>query len=311
MKNHIKLRSLILCVVLPFTPLSVALFWDSWLLLRSQASDQAQTRTSASDVPRISHQAASDPQQDILSDNTAWYDTDGTPLFYSAWRVKPGRFTPEPTARSTPLKHGARVACWPSSGGIWIKHADVVDLEFLGLDRFDSTPRQFNQTAEDEFCSTLKMVGAEWWQLPPDFKRRGHLGKEQYGCETLESCFTPDVRNEFLLAWPETFMTVCYVPIALVEERGDESLGGYRNALTMEERCRVIMRLGGEVCRCKAECPELEYLDWSFRDPGEFGCDTPPIVVDLDVVERFDPPLTQEVFAWARDFCKRNGWKKL
>ncbi|KAH7377890.1 hypothetical protein BKA66DRAFT_380271, partial [Pyrenochaeta sp. MPI-SDFR-AT-0127] len=101
---------------------------------------------------RISHRAASDPHQDILLDKQPWFDTRGTPLFYAAWRAKPGTLSPEPTARSTISKHKARVACWPESGGIWIKHADLIELDFLGLDRFADTPLQFNQTAEGEFC---------------------------------------------------------------------------------------------------------------------------------------------------------------
>ncbi|OAL46674.1 hypothetical protein IQ07DRAFT_477131, partial [Pyrenochaeta sp. DS3sAY3a] len=101
---------------------------------------------------RISHQAAADPNQDILLDDQLWFDENGTPLFYGAWRAKPGKASPEPTARSVVSIQKARVACWPSSGGIWIKHADLVDLDFLRLDRFVDTPRQFNQTAEDEFC---------------------------------------------------------------------------------------------------------------------------------------------------------------
>ncbi|KAH8707179.1 hypothetical protein GQ44DRAFT_557501, partial [Phaeosphaeriaceae sp. PMI808] len=103
-------------------------------------------------VHLISHRAATDSFQNDLRDDGDWFDSDGNPLFYSAWRAKPGSTRPEPSARSAVVEHGARVACWPSSGGIWIRHANLVDMSFLGVDRWLDTPRQFNQTAEDEFC---------------------------------------------------------------------------------------------------------------------------------------------------------------
>ncbi|KAF2743495.1 hypothetical protein M011DRAFT_377348, partial [Sporormia fimetaria CBS 119925] len=101
---------------------------------------------------RLSHQASSDLHQDTLKPDQQWFDADGTPLFYSAWSARPSRLSPEPGMRSQVLDHGSRVACWPSSGGVYIKYADVVDMLFLDLDRFHDTPRQFNQTAEDAFC---------------------------------------------------------------------------------------------------------------------------------------------------------------
>lgn len=296
-----------------FMSVSVALSWDFLGVIRSHPEHDTYPEygtTPISIIPRISHQAASDPHQDVVSDNAQWYDADGIPLFYSAWRAKPGPLSPEPTARSTPLKRGARVACWPSSGGIWIKHADLVEMEFLSLNRLKSTPRQYNQTAEDEFCTKLKMVGAEWWQLPPDFGLRGHLGKRQYACETLESCFTPDVENRFLLAWPETRLTACYVTIELAQERGGETLGGYWNAIDMEERCAVIRGLGGRECRCKAECSDLGSLDWSFRDPGDSGCDAPQIIAGLGVMDGLDPAPIRGTLRWVKEFCERNGWNK-
>lgn len=314
MRNRLDSRTLLLCVTLLLLPLVSSLSWKFWNIFQSNPllADNPSTKTNSK---RISHQAASDRHQDVLPDNAAWFDTDGTPLFYSAWRVQPndGHVSPEPTIRSSLVKHGARVACWPSSGGVWIKQADIVDMEFLGLDRFQDTPRQFNQTAEDVFCTKLKMSGADWWELPPAFDgKRGHLGSEKFACETLETCFTPDVKNPFLLAWPETSTTTCYISTTQAEEVGGELLGGYRNAMDMEERCDVIMSLGGKMCYCKAQCPEIEDLNWSFRDPGPRGCDSAPMYVDLDALDaQFDPKPTRDVVRWANKYCERNGWKKV
>ena len=273
--SHILLFGFLLLLA----PLALSFSWDIWTLFRTD------THLLRDPIPkhitkRLSHQAASDPHQDVLLDNTAWFDTDGTPYFYSAWRAKPGSISPEPTLRSELVRHGARVACWPSSGGVWIKHADLVDLNFLKLSRLEDTPRQFNQTAEDEFCTTLKLTGAEWWQLPASFEKRQHLGKDQFRCDTLEECFEPDIKNHYHIAWPESVKVACYVPISRAEEKGEVFLNRYYNTMDMEERCGIIRSIGGKWCRCKTECPDLEELDWSFRDPGPYGCEDRPLVIE-------------------------------
>ncbi|KAH7380702.1 hypothetical protein BKA66DRAFT_419555, partial [Pyrenochaeta sp. MPI-SDFR-AT-0127] len=139
------------CFIPLVVPPAFGFSWDVWNFFRPHAKN-VQIPSWNRNVKRISHQSASDPNQDLLLDNAAWFKTDGTPLFYSAWRAKPGAISPEPTSRSSLGKYGARVSCWPSTGGVWIKQADLVDLNFLELSRFTDTPRQFDQTAEDKFC---------------------------------------------------------------------------------------------------------------------------------------------------------------
>lgn len=96
--------------------------------------------------------------------------------------------SPVPTKRSTIFKYDARVACWPSTGGIWIKHATPVDLDFLRLSRINDTDKPLQRTyyytttcpildpdiyvppplaEEDFFCQKLRMLGADFWDLRP------------------------------------------------------------------------------------------------------------------------------------------------
>ncbi|KAI2475861.1 hypothetical protein Ptr902_12687 [Pyrenophora tritici-repentis] len=156
------------------------------------------------------------------------------------------------------------------------------------------------------------MVGASWWPIPPSFEeQRGHLGKDQYNCVTLEECFKPGFKNRFLIAWPEGDLTIYYVSIKQALVVGGNLLDGYRNAMDMEGRCGIIGRLGGKRCYCKGEYPETDYLDWSFRDPGKFGCASAPLIVDLDALDAiFDLVQRRDVVRWASNYCKRNGWKK-
>lgn len=225
------------------------------------------------DPKRISHQAAPDMHQYVLLDDTAWFDNDGIPLFYSAWRVKPGPLSPEPAFRSALLKYGARVTCWPSTNdGIWIKQADLVDMNFLAVSRFENTPRQFNTTAEDQFCKKLRMIGAEFWIIPPPFEERAHLGLEQFACDTLGECFTPGVVFPYYIAWPQHNKAACYVSVTEAEKRTNSLLNGWHRTMNMDEKCCVIMSLGGKWCHFKSEFPDLQDLDWGDWDRREDIC---------------------------------------
>lgn len=86
------------------------LIWEPTIRLREPILQRV--------AKQISHQTASDAYPDQLRENELWYDEDGTHLFYSAWRVKPATTTSESMVHSSLLKYGARVACWPQTGGI-------------------------------------------------------------------------------------------------------------------------------------------------------------------------------------------------
>ncbi len=114
------------------------------------------------------------------TDKTTWAYNDEA-LFSDSWQTEPTGNMSQPTARSRIVKFGANVACWPSQGGFWLKKVGLVDMNFLGVYRFSDTPRQFNQTAEDEFCLKLRMLEADWWRnsnaQEPTIKRQ-----RQYIC---------------------------------------------------------------------------------------------------------------------------------
>jgi hypothetical protein len=170
--------------------------WSLHNLLWRRINGIEESYTKSGPVLLLSHQSASDtptpaPQNTRTNSYT---NTNGTPLTYKDWFSGP----PEPTTRSTPTPHGAKVACCPSSGGIWIKHVNLLDMHFLDLNRFSKTPRQSDQRAEDAFCGRLAMLDADWRSLPPRPET-----KKLYGlCRTLELCFTPSVTTPYLVAYP-------------------------------------------------------------------------------------------------------------
>lgn len=63
------------------------------------------------------------------------------------------------------------VHCWPSVGGIIIaQRVHAVELAYIGLDRFHTTPRSLNKTEEDPFCMKLRKIGGKWWESWEDSK---------------------------------------------------------------------------------------------------------------------------------------------
>ena len=121
--------------------------------------------------------------------------------------------TPLPTKHSSLLSHGARVACWPSTGGIWIKRASPVDLGFLNLLRKNDTERPPEKiydfvlscpswdsdiyvppplTEEDFLCQKMRMVGADFWELPQNIAELN---------VTIESTVKPKYFNHLGFYW--------------------------------------------------------------------------------------------------------------
>jgi len=139
---------------------------------------------------------------------------------------------PLPAIRTIFGGKGTIVYGWPSTGGIWV-HADcyAVELDFLGLSRFEPSDTERFSPAEDDFCRRLEMIGADFYAREYDYNIQTYTYKESgvwYG-------------------WPEN------APdggVWVLRTKGieDAELGvaRIRNARTMEERCKAIEMLGGK-----------------------------------------------------------------
>ncbi|KAI9802129.1 MAG: hypothetical protein M1833_002050 [Piccolia ochrophora] len=146
-----------------------------------------------------------------------------------------------------------QAACWPSTGGVWIKSMTPVELFYTGLDRFNDVPKSSAQAEEDAFCDQLRKVGAQFYNLPPEW-REGYVW-----CDELDSCADPVERVPLVLG----FTVEGGVWVLDMSDGYDQfgpGAGGLFNALTMEERCAVIEKLGGKFCSDMKECPETANL---------------------------------------------------
>jgi hypothetical protein len=131
------------------------------------------------------------------------------------------------------------VVCWPSDGGIWIKAATALELEWLGLSRFKSVarPPQYNDTEEDLLCARLRgLGGAKFWRVPP-----GNDPPYKWDCLDIEDCWNPELHDRWVAGVEKGGAWI----LDLVDGKYPDHIMGLMNAFTMEERCRSIELLGG------------------------------------------------------------------
>ena len=121
----------------------------------------------------------------------------------SEWPIPkiPGPELPAPVEPFEPLKryslHYGKVACW-QDGGVWIKELTPVEMSSLDIDRFQDTPRALEHADEDAFCTRLRMYGASFWQLPPQWP--DHVN----WCEAVDDCVKPTKKVNLEVGFPES-----------------------------------------------------------------------------------------------------------
>ncbi|KAI0814162.1 hypothetical protein GGR55DRAFT_687129 [Xylaria sp. FL0064] len=128
-----------------------------------------------------------------------------------------------------------------------------VVMSSLTIDRFQDTARALEQADEDAFCARLRMHGASFWQLPPQWP-------EHYNwCEAVDYCVEPTKKVSLEVCFPASGGVWMLDTSRGWDVLYPQSLG-LRNALTMDERCEVIKDLGGRFCEDIQVCPEMAAL---------------------------------------------------
>ncbi|KAI1171748.1 hypothetical protein F4777DRAFT_564443 [Nemania sp. FL0916] len=167
---------------------------------------------------------------------------------------------PAPVKPFEPLQryslHYGQVACW-QDGGVWIKALTPVEMSFLGIDRFRDTARAPEQADEDAFCARLRMYGASFWQLPPQWPEHVNW------CEDIDVCVAPTKKVSLEVGFPTSGGVWVLDTSSGWDELYPRSLG-LQNALTMDERCEVLKDLGAHFCEDIQACPEMATLLGSY-----------------------------------------------
>lgn len=165
------------------------------------------------------------------------------------------------------------VICWPSTGGLIIAdRVTPVELTFLNLPRFTSTPRSMNQTAEDIFCRQLRKIGGKWFVSHWDWWSK---------YVKMEKGMKPEEMEVLTLGWPESGgVWVLRRQSRWGEDRGNSLR--VRNAMSMAERCEAIEMSGGVFYKRPEENMYVKALLEGFGEKGRFDDDwaVPPMGLD-------------------------------
>ncbi|OQO04829.1 hypothetical protein B0A48_07846 [Cryoendolithus antarcticus] len=132
---------------------------------------------------------------------------------------------------------GCNIYGYPSSGGILIKKADVLDLLHLSLSRSQAYERSSDPTEEDELCDALRRIGAKWW-----------ISKRDWANATMKARESTEEEEEekvVVYGWPTEGAGV-WVLRYEVEDSVPDDFGRLRLALSMEERIAMMREHGAE-----------------------------------------------------------------
>ncbi|KAK0510493.1 hypothetical protein JMJ35_006925 [Cladonia borealis] len=144
---------------------------------------------------------------------------------------------------------GCTVYGWPSSGGVLIKEpADVVDLNFLGVDRLKASSRSDNIIEEDAFCNRMRQIGAKWWENEKEFI---DVSIGMRDATELES-------RELVFGWPTSGGV--WVLRFDQQKKLPRDFGRIHMASDMDERCQVIKEYGGTFYEDPKDVVELAQL---------------------------------------------------
>ncbi|KAK4233130.1 CheY-like superfamily [Achaetomium macrosporum] len=165
---------------------------------------------------------------------------------------------------------GAMVNGFPSKGGVYELYCSPMELEFLGLDRFETALPSSDPAEEDALCAKMRLLGAEWWpSSDPACGEASHsIGLRSPLDDMVRFIGVTSQGGMWALT---TNASDCY----------EKQLGRINNAMDMEEKCRQIERLGGTFYADPRECPLLD-----FKSPVPERAAIHVLVADDDASDR-------------------------
>ena len=128
---------------------------------------------------------------------------------------------------------GCTVYGYPSSGGVLIKEADIVDMQFLSLNRFKPSQRSSDIVEEDKFCSLVRRLGATWWASEQEWIDVQLGVREATELEKIVLVF----------GWPSDGVGMWVLRFAS-EREVPSDFGRLGMAISMDERVEVMKEYG-------------------------------------------------------------------
>ncbi|GKZ26823.1 hypothetical protein AbraIFM66951_007900 [Aspergillus brasiliensis] len=141
---------------------------------------------------------------------------------------------------------GCVVYGYPSTGGVLVKEADLLDMLFLSLSRSQESQRSPSVEEEDRFCHLLRRTGAKWWSSRED-RLEAQLGARE---------MTAEEEKVLVFGWPTDGVGV-WVLRYESDRQLPKDFGRMSLAMNMEERIQMMREYGATFVEDVTQVEEL------------------------------------------------------
>lgn len=150
------------------------------------------------------------------------------------------------TARTVFRIQGCTVFGYPSTGGVLIKEADLVDMLFLSLSRSHASQRSSSADEEDRFCNLMRRTGATLWPSKHD----------QIAVEVGLREGTEEEDKVMVYGWPTDGVGVWVLRFKSTEQLPGD-FGRISFAMNMEEKIQIMREYGATFVEDVTQVEEL------------------------------------------------------
>ncbi|KAE8367486.1 hypothetical protein BDV27DRAFT_169624 [Aspergillus caelatus] len=150
------------------------------------------------------------------------------------------------TDRTLFRARGCTVYGYPSTGGVLIKQADLLDILFLSLPRSYASQRSSSADEEDRFCNLLRRTGATFWPSKQD-RLEVLIGMRES---------TEEEEKVMVYGWPTDGVGVWVLRFKNTDEL-PEGFGRISFAMNMEEKIQIMREYGATFVEDVTQVEEL------------------------------------------------------
>jgi hypothetical protein len=141
---------------------------------------------------------------------------------------------------------GCIIYGYPSTGGVLIKEADLLDMLFLSLPRSHVAERSPSADEEDRFCNLMQRTGATWWPSKEDWI------EVQMGMREM----TEEEEKVLIFGWPTDGVGVWVLRFPSARKI-PRDFGRMSLAINMEERIQIMREYGAMFVEDSTQVEEL------------------------------------------------------
>lgn len=141
---------------------------------------------------------------------------------------------------------GCVVYGYPSTGGVLVKEADLLDMLFLSLSRSHESQRSPSVDEEDRFCNLMRRTGAKWWSSRED-RLEVRLGARE---------MTEEEEKVLVFGWPTDGVGV-WVLRYESDRQLPKDFGRMSLAVNMEEKIQMMREYGATFVEDVTQVEEL------------------------------------------------------